>query len=140
MPASTIYDSFVDDLVNGQIVPSADTYFVMLVNGYSPSKTGDTRRSNVTSESSGSGYTTGGAASAVTIAKNTGTNQETLTFAQVVWTITTSLTATGCVIYKSRGGAASNDNLVAYVDFGGTFTSSNSTFTAQFSTPLTFQS
>ena len=140
MTASLIYDSFADDLCTGQIVPSTDTYFVMLVNGYTPSKTGDTRRSNVTNESTGAGYTTGGAATTCTVAKNTSTNQETLTFAQVVWTITTSLTATGCVIYKSRGGAASADNLVAYVDFGGTFTSSNSTFTAQFSTPLTLQS
>jgi hypothetical protein len=139
MPASTIYDSFTDDLVNGAIVPATDTYFVMLVNGYTPNKATDTKRSNVTSEATGAGYTSGGSASACTIAKNTGTNQETLTFTQVTWTITGSLTATGCVIYKSRGGASSADNLVAYVDFGGTFTSTNATFTAQFSTPLTFQ-
>lgn len=139
MPASTIYDSFTDDLVNGNIAPASDTYFVMLVNGYSPNKGTDTKRSNVTNEATGAGYTSGGSASAVTIAKNTGTNQETLTFAQVTWTITGTLTATGCVIYKSRGGSSTLDNLVAYVDFGGSFTSTNATFTAQFSTPLTFQ-
>jgi hypothetical protein len=140
MTTSLIYDSFADDLCNGNVVPSTDTIYVMLVNGYSPSKTGDTKQSNVTSEASGAGYTSGGSATTCAVVKNTGSNQETLTFTQVVWTITGTLSATGCVIYKNRGGSASLNNLYAYVDFGGTVTSTNATFTAQFSTPLTIQS
>jgi hypothetical protein len=139
MPASTIYDSFTDDLVRGNIVPLTDTYFVLLVNGYTPNKATDAKRSNITNEATGAGYTSGGSATTCTLGENTGPNTETLTFSQVTWTITGSLTATGCVIYKSRGGSSTLDNLVAYVDFGGAFTSTNATFTAQFSTPLTFQ-
>lgn len=139
MTASLIYDSFADDLVNGAIVPVSDTYYVMLVNGGSPSKANDQKRSDVTNEATGTGYTAGGAASACTIAKNTGASQETLSFADVVWTITGSMSAIGAVIYKRRGGASSADNLVAYVDFGGTVTCSNSTFTFHMTSPLVFQ-
>lgn len=139
MTASLIYDSFCDDLANGNITPSSDTFYVMLVNGYTPAKTTDTKRSDVGSEATGTGYSSGGASSAITITKNTGANTETLNWADVVWTITGNMSATGAVIYKHRGGASSADNLVAYVDFGGTASCSNSTFTFHLTSPLTFQ-
>jgi hypothetical protein len=138
--ASLIYDSFLDDLSTGAVVPSTDTYFVMLVtSSYTAAKTTDTKRSNVTNEVTATGYTAAGSASACTVAKNTGSNTETYTFADVVWTITGNLTARGAVIYKSRGGASSADNLVAYVDFGADKSCSDSTFTVHFTGPITFQ-
>lgn len=137
--ASLIYDSFADDLVNGAIAPSADTYNVMLVtSSYTPNKATHTKRSDVTNEASGTGYTTGGMVSAVTIAKNTGASTETLTFANVTWTSST-ITAAAAVIYKARGGASSADNLVAFVDFGSTVSSTAASFSVTFSSPLTFQ-
>ena len=49
--ASIIYDSFMSDLTSGAIVPTTDTYYVMLVtSAYTPSKSADTTRSNVTNE------------------------------------------------------------------------------------------
>lgn len=138
--ASLIYDSFMSDLVAGNVIPGTDTFYVMLVtSAYTPSKAADTTRANVTNEVSATGYTSGGAASACTLSLNTSANTETLTFADVVWTITGSMTARAGVIYKRRGGAASADNLVAYVDFGSDATCSNSTFTFHMTSGLIFQ-
>ena len=140
--SSLIYDSFVDKLCTGAINPSSDTFKVMLIapgGGYTPSKTADIFRSAATAgEASGTGYTSGGVAVTCTVAKNTGSNQETLTFSNPSWAGAT-ISAVGAVIYKSRGGLASADELVAYVDFGGTVTSTAGTFAVTFSSPLTFQ-
>lgn len=138
--ASIIYDSYMFDLASGAIVPTTDTYYVMLVtSAYAPSKSADTTRSNVTNEVSATGYTAGGAVSAATITLSTSLNTLTISYADVVWTITGSLTARAGVIYKRRGGAASADNLVAYVDFGSDATCTNSTFTFHMTSGLVMQ-
>lgn len=137
--ASIIYDSTIDDMVRGNIAFATDTFKVMLVTvTYSPNKQTDLKRSAVTNEVVGTGYTAGGVASACTVAKNTGANTETMTFAGVSWA-TSTITARAAVIYKSRGGASSADELVAYVDFGADITSTADTFTVTFSSPLTIQ-
>jgi len=137
--ASLIYNSCVDDLVNGNINFSTDTFKVMLVtSAYAPSKTTDLKRSAVSGEVVGAGYTAGGVATACTVAKNPSTNAETMTFAGVTWA-TSTITARAAVIYKSRGGAPAADELVAYVDFGADVASTSDTFTVTFSSPLTIQ-
>ena len=50
-----------------------------------------------------------------------------MTFAATNWP-TSTITAAGAVIYKSRGGASSADELIFYNDFGGNVSSSNATF------------
>jgi len=138
--ASLIYDSFMQDLASAAVVPTTDTFYVMLVtSSYVPNKATDTTRANVTNEVSATGYTSGGAASACTVTLNTSANTLTLSYADVVWTITGSLTARAGVIYKRRGGASSADNLVGYVDFGSDATCSNSTFTFHMTSGLVFQ-
>jgi hypothetical protein len=138
--ASLLYNSFVDDLARGAIDADADTFKVMLVTStYAPNKDTHTKRSDVTNEVTGTGYTAGGTASAATITKNTATDQVTIAFASVNWP-TSTITARAAVIYKSRGGASSADELVAYVDFLSDITSTADTFTVTFSSPITFQS
>ena len=138
--ASLLYNSFVDDLARGAIDADADTFKVMLVTStYAPNKDTHTKRSDVTNEVTGIGYTAGGTASAATITKNTATDQVTIAFASVNWP-TSTITARAAVIYKSRGGASSADELVAYVDFLSDITSTADTFTVTFSSPITFQS
>jgi hypothetical protein len=137
--ASLIYNSFFDDVDKGNIVPNTDTFYLMLVtSSYTPDKDTHTKRSDVTNEITGTGYTAGGAATAATLTKDTANDREDLAFGDVVWT-TSTLTARGGVIYKHRGGASSADNLVAYVDFGGDVSSVASTFTAHFTSPLRIQ-
>lgn len=137
--ASLIYDSFADDLSKGNIDPDSDTFKAMLVtSSYSPNKGTHTKRSDVTNEVAGTGYSAGGATVTCTVAKDTGNHKETLTFSNPSWASAT-ITARGLVIYKSRGGASSADEIVAYVDFGSDFVSTAGTFAVTFSAPLTIQ-
>jgi hypothetical protein len=132
--ASLIYNSAVDDMARGAIDADTDTFKVMLVtSAYSPNKDTDLKRSAVTNEVSGTGYTAGGVTSACTVTKDTANDRVTLSFAAVNWP-TSTITARAAVIYKSRGGASSADELVCYVDFGGDVSSSSATFSLGSST------
>ena len=126
--ASLIYNSFVDDMARGAIDADTDTFKVMLVSSaYSPNKDTHDKRDDVTNEVSGTGYTAGGVTSACTVTKDTANDRVTLSFAAVNWA-TSTITARAAVIYKSRGGTASSDELVCYVDFGADVSSSSATF------------
>ena len=126
--ASLIYNSFVDDMARGAIDLDTDTFKVLLVSSaYSPNKDTDLKRSAVTNEVSGTGYTAGGVTTACTVTKDTANDRVTLSFAAVNWASST-ITARAAVIYKSRGGASSADELVCYVDFGADVSSSSATF------------
>ena len=127
--ASLIYNSAVDDMARGAIDFDTDTFKVMLVtSSYTPNKDTDDKRNDVTNEASGTGYTAGGVTSACTVTKDTANDRVTLSFAAVSWPSST-ITARGAVIYKSRGGASSADELVAYNDFGSDVASASGTFT-----------
>jgi len=133
--ASFIFNSFWDDLSRGNIDMDTDTFYALLVtSGYTANKDTHVKRSDVSNEvSAGSGYSTGGAATTVTVTKDTANDRETYGFAQVDWT-TATITAAGAVIYKHRGGASSADELVAYIDAGGNVTSTAATFSLTAST------
>lgn len=137
--ASLIYNSCIDDAARALIDFDTDTFNVLLVTStYTPNKDTHTRRSDVTNEVVGFGYTTGGIASVCTVTKDTANDKVTCAFATTAWP-TSTIVARAAVIYKSRGGASSADELVAYVDFGSDITSTLDTFTVTFSTPLTYQ-
>lgn len=132
--ASFIYNSAVDDLARNSIDFDTDTFKVMLVtSSYAANKDTHTKRSDVTNEVTGTGYTAGGTSSACTVTKDTTNDKVTLSFAAVSWSSST-ITAAAAVIYKARGGASSADELVAYVDFGGTISSSGGTYAVGTST------
>lgn len=127
--ASTAYDSFVYDAMTGQIDIDTDTFKVMLVtSSYTEDKAAHMKRSSVTGEVSGTGYTSGGQAIVPTITKDTTNHRTTIVFPQVTWPSST-ITARKAVYYKSRGGASSADELVAVDDFGSDVTTSSATFT-----------
>jgi hypothetical protein len=136
--ASFVYNSCIDDMARNAIDFDTDSFKVMLVtSAYSPNKDTDLKRSAVTNEVSGTGYTAGGVTSACTVTKDTANDKVTIQFAAVSWTSST-ITARGAVYYKSRGGASSADELVAYNDFNSNITTSNGTFSLAAST-LTLQ-
>lgn len=142
---SLIYDSYMDDLVRGNVDMDSDTFYVMLVtSSYTPSKASHTKRSDVTNEvgTSGTNYTTGGKSTTVTPGLDTTNHRLDLTFSNVSWA-TSTITARACVIYKLNGGVlpgtAANDPLVAYVDFGQDVSSTNATFAITFSSALRLQ-
>jgi hypothetical protein len=132
--ASLIYNSAVDDMARGAIDFDTDTFKVMLVtSSYTPNKDTHDKRDDVTNEVSGTGYTAGGVTTACTVTKSTANDRVTLGFAAVTWASST-ITARGAVIYASRGGASSDDELVCYVDFGANVSSSSATFSLGSST------
>lgn len=136
--ASLIYNSFADDLCKGNVNPNSDTFYAMLVtSSYTPNKDTHTKRSDVTNEVTGTGYTAGGKAVTVTLTKDTANDREDLDFTDLTWTSST-ITAAAAVIYKRRGGASSADELVCYLDFGGNVSTTGGTFTLDFTGPLRF--
>jgi hypothetical protein len=126
--ANIIYNSFFADLQNGLIDLTDDTIKVMLVtSAYTPNRDTHTKRSNVTNEVVGEGYTAGGETLAGKLVTQDNDNDRAqFDASDVSWTEST-ITARGAVIYKSTGTAA-NDNLITYIDFGENKISSNGIF------------
>jgi hypothetical protein len=132
--ASLIYNSAIDEMARGDIDFDTDTFKAMLVTStYTPNKDTHEFRDDVTNEVSGTGYTAGGVASPITVSKDTVNDRVTIQFDAVSWASST-ITARGCVYYKSRGGASSADEIVAYNDFGSNVASSGGTFAVAAST------
>ena len=137
--ANLIYNSALDDMARGVIDFDTDTFKVVLVtSSYTPNKDTHDKRNDVTNElPTGNGYTAGGNTVVCTVTKDTANDRVTISFAATTWTNST-ITARGAVYYKSRGGASSADELVAYNDFNSDITTSNNTFSLAAST-LTLQ-
>jgi hypothetical protein len=132
--ASLIFNSAIDDMARNNIDFDSNTFKAMLVTStYAPNKDVHDKRDDVTNEATGTGYTAGGATSTVTVTKDTANDRVTIQFGAVSWA-TSTITARGCVYYKSRGGASSADELVAYNDFGSDVVSSAGTFSVAAST------
>ena len=132
--ASLIFNSALYDALTGAIDFDTDSFKVMLVtSSYSPNKDTHTKRSDVTNEVSGTGYSAGGTAATVSVNNDTANDRQDVTLGAVNWA-TATITAAAAVYYKSRGGASSADELVAYIDFGGNITSTAGTFALTAST------
>jgi hypothetical protein len=100
----------------------------MLVDGYLVDPRNHQKRSDITDEVSASGYTAGGQLLTDVTATMDSTNSQTVwTASNPLWPNAT-ITATGAVVYKARGGDPSEDNLVSYIDFGGAVSVVNGTF------------
>ena len=129
-----IYNSFWYDLIRGLIDVDGVTVKVMLVtSSYTEDKDAHTKRSDVTNEVSGTGYTAGGAVSSVTVTKDTANDRVDIVLGQVSWPAST-ITARKAVYYVSRGGAASADELIAISVFDSDVVSSGGPFTLNAST------
>ena len=94
-------------------------------------------RDDIANEVTGAGYTAGGVAATVTVGSVDTTNDRTpvtITDLTNAWTSST-ISAVGGWLYKVVGSAAT-DQLVCFVDFGGTVTSTAGNFSVAFTTPL----
>jgi hypothetical protein len=133
--ASGIYGAFWTKLATGQIDLDTDTFKVMLTTStYTEDFDAHDFRNDVTNEVTGTGYTAGGATITVTVnAYDTTNNRLDITLGSASWSSST-ITARKAVVYKSRGGASTADELVACVDFGSDVISSAGTFTLNSST------
>lgn len=133
--ANIVYTSCFRDSMLGNINFGSDSFKMMLVTGsYSPSKN-HSKRSDITNEISGTGYSSGGIATTPTVgAVDTTTNTVAVTFSASTWTSAT-FSANGAVIYKARGGSSSSDELIMFIDFGQSLTITSGDFTVTVDSP-----
>jgi hypothetical protein len=131
-----LYNSFKRDIQNGSINLSTDTVKVMLLtSSYTPNIDTHAKRSDVeANEVTGTGYTSGGTALASKAVSVDTTNDRGVFDADDVTWATSTITARYAVIYKSRGGASTADELVGVVDFGSDKSSSAGNFVIQWNT------
>ena len=126
--AGLIYNSFWEDVLRGLIDVDSVTVRVMLTtSSYAENKDTHTKRSDVTNEVTGTGYTAGGVVSTVTVTKDNATDRVTISLGAVNWPSAT-LTARKAVYYVARGGAAAADELIAVNDFLSDVTATGATF------------
>lgn len=133
--ASFIFNSALYDEAKGSIDFDTDTFYVMLLTSTAtPNKDTWTKRSDVTNEVSGTGYTAGGATATVTVgAVDTTNDRVDISLGGATWT-TSTITARYAVYYKSRGGVSTADELVALIDFATDKTSTGADFALSAST------
>jgi hypothetical protein len=129
---SIIYNSFLRDVATGAVDLDSDTFKVILVtSGYVANKDTHTKRSNITNEVTGTGYTATGVAIAITVpAVDLVNDRLDVALGAVTWPSST-ITARGAVVYKSRGGLATADELVAFLEFPADVVSTAADFSLQ---------
>jgi hypothetical protein len=130
------YGVGVQKMVTGSIDLDTDTFKIMLTtSAYTPNQDTNTFRSDVTNEVTGTGYTAGGATLAgVAVTYDAATNQVRIAWTSPTWTSST-ITARTAVLYKSRGGASTADELVAYCTEATDISSASGTFTVSLPSP-----
>lgn len=121
----------------GLIDFDTDTFKLMLTTStYTPNQDTHDFRDDVTNEVGASGtYSAGGATLAgVSVSYDSATNEVRIAWTSPSFTSAT-ITARTAVIYKSRGGAASADELVAYCTEASDISSTAGTFTVTLPSP-----
>lgn len=137
--ASVVYSEGLEALCRGAIDYDTDTFKVLLTtSGYTENKDTHDFRDDVTNElSGGSGYTSGGNTVTFSVTEDDANDRVEVSLGGTTWPAST-ITARKAVYYKSRGGAASADELVACIDFGSDVSTTAGTLTLTAST-LRFQ-
>lgn len=107
----------------------SDTIKIMLVtSSYTPDFGAHDFKGDVSNEVSGTGYTAGGnTLGSLALTQSAGTIK--FDAADTSWSSATITNARGAVIYDDT---LTDDPLIAYIDFGADFSSSNGTFTIAF--------
>lgn len=121
--ANIVYNSAIYDIATGAIDLNTDTFKVMLVGSTyhaiaaETKRDSHTKRSDITDEVTGTGYSAGGATLAsVTVTNDTTNNIIKVDCTDPSWTTATISGVYGAVFYKSRGGASSADELLCFQD------------------------
>lgn len=130
-----MFNSALRDEAMGNINYNADTFKVMLLTSTAtPNKDTWTKRSDVTNEVTGTGYSAGGTTLTATVgAVDTANDRVDISTGAASWPAST-ITARYAIYYKARGGASSADELIACVDFGQDVSTITDTFSLTAST------
>ena len=134
------FGTALEKIAEGSIDLDTDTFKLMLTTStYTPNQDTHDFRDDVTNEVGASGtYAAGGATlSGGSFAYDAGSNQYRIAWTSPSFTSAT-ITARTAVIYKSRGGAASADELLAYCTESADVTSTAGTFTVTLPSPTLY--
>lgn len=150
MPSTvTLYNNALKEMALGTLKFDGSTPFKLLLVGTGSTYTTPPNKNHITrtnftanngAEASGSGYTAGGATVTFTntsVSTDNTNNVINIAIPTVNWASST-ISAKGAVLYTVTGDPTT-DKLVAYCDFGSTVSSSASTLSVTFSTPLKLQ-
>ena len=136
--ASANFTKLTDYLATAGINLNTASYKCMLVTAVPSEANLDAWlvRSDVSTETTGTGYIAGGVAVIGTYAWDTTNNRSSLTFTNLNpgWT-TATISAVGAIIYVNVGSAAT-DKLMCFIDFSGTVASTAGNYAVTFSSPL----
>lgn len=117
---ATIFGEGMRFILRGAVDCDTDSFKALLTtSAYTPDQDLHNFRDDVTNElAAAGGYSSGGVAlTSLAVTYDTATNEIRWDFDDPTWTSAT-FTARRLVVYKARGGAASADELVFWVDFG----------------------
>ncbi len=129
---SLIFNSCPRNMARSIINFESDRFgVVLLTSEYIPDKT-HTHRSDLTNEVVGDGYSEGGAKVSVGFLDSEDDALD-ISLGGHRW-LNATIAARYAVYYKSNGGSASDDELVAVIDFGRDITSTEGTFALSEST------
>jgi len=127
--ASALFNSFKRDIMNGGLDLDTDTIKAQLhTSTFAQNIDTMTKRSDLTNEASGTGYTAGGASLANKAVTVDNTNDRGVFDSDDLSWSSASITARYVVLYKSRGGASSADELIGSWDMGSDIVSTAATF------------
>lgn len=131
--ASIVYDQALKRLLSAGFDLTSAAMKVALTTGYTPNRATDQYWSDASAtEVTGTGYTAGGQSlTSLVVAADTTNHRGTFMAAAPSWGPTSTISATGAVIYKDTG-TPSTSPLLLYIDFGGTKADSAGTFTINF--------
>lgn len=118
---ANLYLAGVQHLNDGSIDWDTDTINIGLyTSSYTPDQdTHDFRNDLGATEATGTGYTTlGSTIGSRSISVDAASNEVRLIGADVSWTISGAIAFQYGIIFKSRGGASSADELIGYINFG----------------------
>lgn len=114
---SLIYNSAWYDIIAGNVNVKSGTVKCMLVTDrYSPNKKSHSRRSHVGNEVVSAGYIAGGTIVVASTEINKSIDRIYLILGDASWPYST-ITADAAVYYNSHGGAAADDELLAFIAF-----------------------
>lgn len=131
MAVSQAYLSYFNDRAIGDIDWNSHTFKCMLVTAAYSFVNTHTKRSSITNEVPASGgYVAGGVALTGIVLSTVGapTNEVRIDFDDINFGASTTITASGAVIYRDTGLGAASDPLVAYIGFGSPQSSVNTPF------------
>jgi len=131
--ADVLFNSFKRDIMNGLIDLDTNTIGCMLVTStYVPNIDTHSKRSDITNEVVGTGYTAKGKnlVNPVVTADNVG-DLGKFDADDLSWAAST-ITARGAVLYVNRGGVATADELIGYLDFVTDKSSTSGNFNVNF--------